>query len=169
MSLSSFLKVGDGLKTIRHCESATPADTDYIELSLTGLEEAKTAINSVGSLVSSSCIPAMCQAGGEGLRKATAGKKAVISLTTRDTEGAVTPGPSLGEIACHIEAVGGIMIKPGAQLTRLIQVQVVPGESGEYDIVYSLPSEGRYRMWIRIYGRDIQDSPFQVITSPDSK
>ena len=41
-------------------------------------------------------------------------------------------------------------------------MQVVPGESGEYDIVYSLPSEGRYRMWIRIYGRDIQDSPFQV-------
>ena len=41
-------------------------------------------------------------------------------------------------------------------------VQVVPGESGEYDIVYSLPSEGRYRMWIRVHGRDVQDSPFQV-------
>ena len=41
-------------------------------------------------------------------------------------------------------------------------IQVLPGESGEYDIVYSLPKEGRYRMWIRIYGTDIQDSPFQV-------
>ena len=36
------------------------------------------------------------------------------------------------------------------------------GEVGEYDIVYSLPSEGRYRMWIRVHGRDVQDSPFQV-------
>ena len=118
----------------------------------------------MGSLVSSSCIPGMSQAGGEGLRRATAGKKAVISLTTRDCEGQLTPGPSLAELACHIEAVGGILIKPGAA-PRLIQVQVVPGESGEYDIVYSLPSEGRYRMWIRIYGRDIQDSPFQVQVS----
>jgi hypothetical protein len=42
-------------------------------------------------------------------------------------------------------------------------LQVLPGESGEYDIVYSLPKEGQYRMWIRIYGTDIQDSPFQVI------
>ena len=41
-------------------------------------------------------------------------------------------------------------------------MQVLPGESGEYDIVYSLPKEGRYRMWIRLFGQDIQDSPFQV-------
>lgn len=137
----------------------TPSDTDYVELTLSGLEEVRTAISQVGSLVSSSALPAMCRAGGEGLRRATAGKKSVISLTTRDSGGGLTPGPSLAEIACHIEAVGGI--KLGA-LPRLIQVQVVPGESGEYDIVYTLPSEGRYRMWIRIYGKDIQDSPFQV-------
>ena len=47
-----------------------------------------------------------------------------------------------------------------------MQVQVAAagggGEVGEYDIVYSLPSEGRYRMWIRVHGRDVQDSPFQV-------
>ena len=71
--------------------------------------------------------------------------------------------------------MGGIQ---AGTLPRLIQVQesqnfimniisssllqVLPGESGEYDIVYSLPKEGRYRMWIRIYGTDIQDSPFQV-------
>ena len=71
--------------------------------------------------------------------------------------------------------MGGI--KAGT-LPRLIQVQescnhimiilsssllqLVPGESGEYDIVYTLPKEGIYRMWIRIYGKDIQDSPFQV-------
>ena len=34
--------------------------------------------------------------------------------------------------------------------------------SGEYDIVYSLPKEGRYRLWIRIFGQDVKDSPFQV-------
>jgi hypothetical protein len=45
---------------------------------------------------------------------------------------------------------------------KCIPPQVVPGESGEYDIVYSLPKEGQYRMWIRIYDKDIQDSPFQV-------
>ena len=125
------------------------------------------------------------------MRKTLTGRKSSISLTTRyklvksvedndadicrDCSGSITPGPSLSQITCQIEAVGGI--KAGT-LPRLIQVQescnhimiilsfsllqVVPGESGEYDIVYSLPKEGIYRMWIRIYGKDIQDSPFQV-------
>ena len=101
-----------------------------------------------------------CLAGGDGLRKSVAGRKSVITLTTRDSSGVITPGPSLSEIACHIEAVGGIKLMNN--LPRLIQVQIVPGESGEYDIEYSLPSEGRYRMWIRVHGKDIQDSPFQV-------
>ena len=142
-----------------------PTDTDYVELSLAGLEEAKTAINQIGSLVSSSCIPSQSLAGGEGLRKAVVGKKSTISLSTRDSKGKVTAGPSLAELACHIEAVGGIKI---GSLARLIQVQILAGETGEYDIMYSLPSEGRYRMWIRIYGQDIQDSPFTLTCLPDS-
>ena len=87
-----------------------PADTDYVELSLTGLEEAKTAISQIGNLISSSCIPSRCLAGGEGLRKAVVGKKSLISLSTRDSAGKVTAGPSLAELACHIEAVGGIKL-----------------------------------------------------------
>ena len=54
-------------------------------------------------------------------------------------------------------------------LIAAIKVQILPGESGEYDIVYSLPTEGRYRMWIRIYGKDIQDSPFQVTCLPEQQ
>jgi len=37
---------------------------------------------------------------------------------------------------------------------------------GEYDVVYTLPKEGRYRMWIRIYGKDVQDSPYQITCLP---
>ena len=62
-------QVGDGLKTIQQIESRTPADTDYIELSLAGLEDAKTVINQIGNIVSSSCIPSQCLAGGDGLRQ----------------------------------------------------------------------------------------------------
>jgi len=157
-------QVGEGLKNTPSFEAAVPIDSDYIELSWERLEDAKDSINSIGSLISSSCIPSLSSAGGEGLRKTTTGKKSSISLTTRDSSGHTTPGPSLAEITCQIEAVGGI--KAGA-LLRPIQVQVLPGESGEYDIVYSLPSEGRYRMWIRIYAIDIQDSPFQLTCLPD--
>ena len=39
-------------------------------------------------------------------------------------------------------------------------------KSGKYDIVYTLPKEGRYRMWIRIYAKDVQDSPFQITCLP---
>ena len=113
------MQVGEELKTIQQISPMTPADTDYIELSLEGLEEAKTTINGIGNIVSSSCIPSECVAGGDGLRKATAGKKSSISLTTRENEGSITPGPSLAEIACHIEAVGGIKL---GNLPRLIQV-----------------------------------------------
>ena len=152
------------MKGLQDCDSVLPIDTDYVELSLTGLEEAKSAITQIGNLISSSCIPSLCLAGGEGLRKAVVGKKSLISLSTRDSAGKVTAGPSLGEISCHIEAVGGIKL---GSLPRLIQVQVLAGETGEYDIVYCLPSEGRYRMWIRILGQDIQDSPFQLTCLPD--
>jgi len=157
-------QVGEGLKSSADCQASVPIDTDYIELSWDGFDEAKEAINNIGNLTSSSCIPLMCSAGGEGLRKTLAGRKSTISLTSRDCSGNITPGPSLSQITCQIEAVGGI--KAGT-LPRLIQVQVLPGEAGEYDIVYSLPKEGRYRMWIRIYGIDIQDSPFQITCLPD--
>ena len=66
-----MFQVGDGLKTIQQIESRTPADTDYIELSLAGLEDAKTVINQIGNIVSSSCIPSQCLAGGDGLRQET--------------------------------------------------------------------------------------------------
>jgi len=157
-------QVGEGLKNSSNCEASLPIDTDYVELSWDGLDAAKETINSIGTLISSSCIPSLSSAGGEGLRKTLTGRKSSISLTTRDCSGNMTPGPSLSQITCQIEAVGGI--KAGT-LPRLIQVQVLPGESGEYDIVYSLPKEGRYRMWIRLFGQDIQDSPFQITCLPD--
>ena len=39
---------------------------------------------------------------------------------------------------------------------------------GEYDIVYTLPREGRYKVWVRIYGWDIGASPFIVTCLQDS-
>ena len=44
-------------------------------------------------------------------------------------------------------------------------IQVVAGDCGEYDVVYSLPKEGRYRMWVRVLGQDVKGSPFQVYIS----
>ena len=97
---------------------------------------------------------------------------------SRDCSGDLTPGPSLSQITCQIEAVGGV--EPGS-LPRLIQLQVGPQHGyysyhgivqvifvkcGEYDVVYTLPKEGRYRMWIRIYGKDVQDSPYQITCLP---
>ena len=40
---------------------------------------------------------------GEGCRKATVLKQSLLTLTTRDSDGEVTAGPSLEEISCHIE------------------------------------------------------------------
>ena len=42
---------------------------------------------------------------------------------SRDCSGDLTPGPSLSQITCQIEAVGGV--EPGS-LPRLIQLQVWP-------------------------------------------
>ena len=91
-------QVGEGLKNSSTCEASLPIDTDYIELTWEGLEEVKENINSIGALISSSCIPSLSCAGsllencvpiftkylgGEGLRKALTGRKSTISLTTR--------------------------------------------------------------------------------------
>ena len=45
-------QVGDGLKTIQQCEAAAPVDTDYIELELAGLAEARASL----SQVAASCL-----------------------------------------------------------------------------------------------------------------
>ena len=44
----------------------------------------------------------------------------------------------------------------------------MPVSCGEYDIVYTLPREGRYKVWVRIYGWDIGASPFIVTCLQDS-
>ena len=44
-------------------------------------------------------------------------------------------------MTCQLEPLEGL---EAASLPRLIHIQVVAGEAGEYDIVYSLPKEGRY-------------------------
>ena len=60
---NSHKKVGEGLKNTSTCEECLPVDTDYVELSWDGLEEAKETINSIGGLISSSCIPTLSSAG----------------------------------------------------------------------------------------------------------
>jgi len=145
------------------CKAAIPVETDYLDLAWDTLDDLKELCCSVGEIVSSSCIPSQSSAVGEGLRKAIVGKQSLVTLTTRDCSGDLTPGPSLSQITCQIESVGGV--EPGS-LPRLIQLQVIFVKCGEYDVVYTLPKEGRYRMWIRIYGKDVQDSPYQITCLP---
>jgi hypothetical protein len=61
--LTLSFQVGKGLKNNSNCEASIPIDTDYVELSLEGLDEAKETINSIGALISSSCIPSLSSAG----------------------------------------------------------------------------------------------------------
>jgi len=157
-------QVGERLSQTPSTLCGIPADTDHVELSWEGLQTARSAITAVGGLISSSCIPSLCTASGDGLRKACVGKQSIVSLSSRDFSGSLTSGPSLGSITCQIEPLEGLQ---AATLPRLIHIQIVAGESGEYDVVYSLPKEGRYKMWIRVYGEDIQDSPFQITCLPD--
>ena len=42
-------QVGEGLKTIQQCEAAAPVDTDYIELELAGLAEARASLSQVAA------------------------------------------------------------------------------------------------------------------------
>ena len=51
-------------------------------------------------------------------------------------------------MTCQLEPLEGL---EAATLPRLIHIQVVAGEAGEYDIVYSLPKEGRYIFTINIF------------------
>ena len=118
-----------------------PVETDYLQLELAGLADTQTAITRLGSVTSSSCIPGCCVAGGSGLRRAVAAQRTSITLTTRDAAGAVTAGPGLAEVSCHLEAVGGI---PAGQLSRLIQVQVRwAAQGGTQHLVWSVPGGGR--------------------------
>ena len=102
---------------------------------------------------------------GEGCRKATVLKQTLMTVTARDSKGVMTSGPGLAEVSCHIEPL--LNLQPQS-LPRLIQKQVISVSSGEYDILYSLPKEGRYKVWVRIYKTDVRNSPFIVTCLPDT-
>ena len=55
------------MKNSSDCEASVPIDTDYVELSLDGFDEVKESINSIGTVISSSCIPSLSSAGLFGL------------------------------------------------------------------------------------------------------
>ena len=76
-----------------------PVDTDHVDLSWEGLDEAVEAVGKVSSLVSSNCLPSMSTVGGEGLKRCSVGRQACVTLNTRDWAGNCTPGPRLQDIS----------------------------------------------------------------------
>ena len=110
-------------------------ETPHVSVSWAGLEEVKQLAASLGEVASSSCIPAVSTVGGwrlyytdiycyllldgEGCLKAVIFKQTIMTLSTRDSAGAVCPGPGLADISCSIEPVGGL---DSSTLPRLIQV-----------------------------------------------
>lgn len=157
-------QVGERLSSLPCPPSTRPADTDHVSLSWEGLDKARESLAVIGSVSSSSCIPELSIAGGEGLKKACVGKQSNVCLTLRDIGGNPVAGPSLSDITCQIEPQGSLQ---AATLPKLIHIQIIPGNTGEYDLLYTLPKEGRYRMWIRVYSIDVKDSPFQISCVPD--
>ena len=76
---------------------------------------------------------------GEGCLKAVIFKQTIMTLSTRDSAGAVCPGPGLADISCSIEPVGGL---DSSTLPRLIQVAAAGAPSHFTLVLQKVPSEG---------------------------
>ena len=76
---------------------------------------------------------------GEGCLKAVIFKQTIMTLSTRDSAGAVCPGPGLADISCSIEPVGGL---DSSTLPRLIQVAAAGVPSHFTLVLQKVPSEG---------------------------
>lgn len=128
-----------------------PEENDYMNFDTAHCQGLKKSIGNLGCIHYNSAIAFNTTATGDSLRHAVVNKPGVITITTKDHHGnLVKTGHSL--IESELTATNGDRIIPA----------ITDQQNGTYELVYLLPREDNYVMFIKLYGQHIKGSPFKV-------
>ncbi|XP_013412483.1 tripartite motif-containing protein 2-like isoform X3 [Lingula anatina] len=112
-------------------------------------------VEKVGKVETNSAVAFETTASGEGLRRCYTGKKAMLSVTTKNRHGELLKVGHCS-LTAQITSTNGEVFTP----------TVIDQNNGTYDLTYIVPSDGSYQLEIRLYGQQIKGSPFSVQAYP---
>lgn len=101
---------------------------------------------------------------GEGTRHCTVGRPCAVTVTAKDWQGKVVPGPEVEHLFCElvplnlVPAANGRPIELTTELTDMGQ--------GSYELSYLAPVEGQYQLVVKLFDEHIAGSPFTVAATP---
>lgn len=128
-----------------------PEENEYVSFDAAHCQGLKKSVGNLGYIKNSCAVAFSTTATGEGLKHAVVNKPAVITITTKDRNGdLVKCGQSV--IESELTASNGDRIIPA----------ITDQQNGTYELVYLLPREDNYVMFIKLFGRHIKGSPFKV-------
>lgn len=128
-----------------------PEENDYVNFDTAHCQGLKKSIGNLGCIHYNSAIGYNTTATGDSLRHAIVNKPGVVTITTKDHHGnLVKTGHS--QIESELQATNGDRIIPA----------ITDQQNGTFELVYLLPREDTYVMFIKLYGQHIKGSPFKV-------
>ena len=128
-----------------------PEENEFVAFDTAHFQGLKKSLGSLGYIKKNSAVGFNTTATGEGLRHAYVNKPGVITITTKDCHGnLVKVGQAL--IDSELTASNGDRIIPA----------ITDQQNGTYELVYLLPREDNYSMFIKLFGKHIKGSPFKV-------
>lgn len=128
-----------------------PEENDYVNFDTAHCQGLKKSIGNLGCINYNSAIAFNTTATGDSLRHAFVNKPGVVTITTKDHRGnLVKTGHS--QIESELTATNGDRIIPA----------ITDQQNGTFELVYLLPREDHYVMFIKLYGQHIKGSPFKV-------
>lgn len=128
-----------------------PEENEFVAFDSSQCQGLKKSVGNLGYIKNSCAVAFNTSATGEGLKHAVVNKPGVITITTKDRMGnLVKCGQSV--IESELTASNGDRIIPA----------ITDQQNGTYELVYLLPREDKYVMFIKLFGRHIKGSPFKV-------
>lgn len=128
-----------------------PEENEFVGFDTAHCQGLKKSLGNLGYVKNNSAVAYNSTATGEGLKHAYVNKPAVITITTKNHNGdLVKVGQAL--IDSELQASNGDRIIPA----------ITDQQNGTYELVYLLPREDNYMMFIKLFGRHIKGSPFKV-------
>ncbi|XP_059080014.1 tripartite motif-containing protein 2-like [Tigriopus californicus] len=136
-----------------------PAENRYLVFQPGLVDTFESQMNQWSQVLTSSAIHYRTGVVGEGCKLAQVDRTTTITLTTRDWQGNVVPGPEVEQFFCEI-----VPISINNPTNRPIQLttEITDMGDGTYELAYSVPVEGRFELSVKMFDQHVNKSPFQI-------
>ena len=143
-----------GLRNAEKLDIYKPSHVRY-EINKENLETVSSVVPEVGRVVISSTDPSQSVAEGTGLQEGDVGSKAIIKITTKDSDGN----------QCQDEN-DQIFVKIRPPLEKELIHTIAPVKNGEYSVTYTPDCAGQHEVLIAVNGEPLTGSPWLVHVTP---